>query len=161
MQMQNQKLDYNLCQFSLHYLFIDLIEYGLTYFFWLSVIFFMVGKFFLVVLKWLTVTWFIVIFMIGLCPPWAPWPGKYGWPIWGAPLLILEFIPITPPECFFLTFLVGEMIGESKLWFCMNELLWWFFPIVLTPPTTLEATLSSKSLLKVWCLLLSILRSAN
>ena len=52
------------------------------YFFWWSVIFLITGKFFFVVLKWFTVTWFIVMFMIGLwdpCPEWCP--GKYGWPI--------------------------------------------------------------------------------
>ena len=38
------------------HLFMDLIEYGLTYFFCWSVIFFIVGKFFFVVLKWFTVT---------------------------------------------------------------------------------------------------------
>jgi len=44
----------------------DLIEYGLTYFFCGSVIFFIVGKFFFVVLKWFTVTWFMVMFIMGL-----------------------------------------------------------------------------------------------
>lgn len=83
------------------------------YFFWWSVIFLITGKFFFVVLKWFTVTWFIVMFMIGLwdpCPEWCP--GKYGWPIWGA-----WFEDPTPmiPLFFFFTFLFAWKIGGSKL----------------------------------------------